>query len=236
VFVGLAGETGAFIMSFAVYRDPAAHRLLGEFATLDEALGALSRNHRLVLPPEWLPPEPVVIDVDAVTVEVQTEGTVLRTGPAVKVMFLTGPAGATVYTDDAGARIHGGDGGLQLYGGAGRDMAFGGAGQDSLFGGAGNDVLDGGAGDDLLVAGAGNDRLIGGDGDDILIGGAGRNSLYGGDGADLFVIGEGPDGFNILFDFNPPKATFWSLPDPTRPSAGTHCSPAARSGKAGRIR
>ncbi len=190
-------------MSFPVYRDPDAERLLGRFETLDAALAALSRNHTLVLPEDWLPEAPIAINTDAVTVRVQTEGTVLQTGPAVKVMFLDGAARATVHTDDAGARVHGSDAGLALFGGAGRDIVFGGAGRDSLFGGEGNDVLDGGDGDDLLVAGNGNDRLIGGAGDDILIGGAGRNSLYGGDGADSFVIGSGADGFNILFDFTP---------------------------------
>lgn len=150
-------------MSFTVFRDPQVTRLVGRYDTLPEALAMLSRNHRLVLSPDIAPDGPIDITVDAVTIEVSREGTVLRTGPAVSVMLLDGPGRAIVETDEAGARVHGGDAGFDLIGGAGRDFGFGGAGADSLFGGAGNDVLDGGTGDDQLVAGVGSDRLTEGE-------------------------------------------------------------------------
>ncbi|MCC5976300.1 MAG: hypothetical protein JJT81_19950, partial [Rubellimicrobium sp.] len=112
-------------MSFTVFRDPQGTRLVGRYETLPEALAVLSRNHRLVLSAEVVPDAPIDIDVDAVTVEVWHDGTVLRTGPAVSVMFLDGPARAIVETADTGARVHGGGAGFELIGGAGRDFAFG---------------------------------------------------------------------------------------------------------------
>ncbi len=102
---------------------------------------------------------------------------------AVKVLAVTGTAGADTLTGYATADTLNGQGG--------NDILYGRAGDDLLFGEAGNDTLYGDVGNDTLGGGAGNDYVFGGTGNDILSGGAGSDYLDGGDGNDVYLFGRG---------------------------------------------
>ncbi len=189
-------------MGFRVYTSAAATRLIGDFATVGEALAALRKGSLLVLPEGFVPLAPLPLLADAVTVAVHSPGVVLAPGAAVTRLALTGPEAATVLAGGPSLRVQGPDAGLTLIGGEGRETGLGGAGRDAMLGGGGDDLLLGGGGDDLLAGGAGRDRLDGGAGDDVLLAGADRDTVTGGDGADLVVIGEGAAGTTLLLDFD----------------------------------
>lgn len=187
-------------MGFRVFSSATASRLIGDFATIEEALAALRKGNLLVLPEGFVRLTPLTILADAVTVAVHSPGITIRPDASVTRLTLTGSEAATVIGGGPSLRVTASDAGLTHLGGAGRDIVTGGAGRDVLLGGDGGDTLSGQGDDDLLVGGAGRDRLDGGAGNDILLGGFDRDTLTGGAGRDLFVIDARGPGTVIVTD------------------------------------
>jgi hypothetical protein len=187
-------------VGFRVFSNATASRLIGDFATVEEALAALRKGNLLVLPEGFVRLAPLPILPDTVILSVNSPGLTIRPDASVTRLTLTGSEAATVIGGGPSLRVTASDAGLTHLGGAGRDIVDGGAGRDVLLGGEGDDVLSGWGGNDLLLGGAGRDRLDGGAGDDILLGGLDRDTLTGGAGRDLFVIDAQGPGTVIVTD------------------------------------